>query len=202
MNTEIINRALIKLGESPISSTNESPLGKTLEIVYEEVRLLLLSSYPWRFAIKRAELAPLEDKEIMNPRFKYKFIIPSDYITLRKVGVLNKASDLRDFRYDNGTQYEVEGKYIYSNEKLLHISYIADVDESFYSNNFKELMANKIAAELSVKLHQNLNLVSLYEQKAQSALDTAITHNEIIADTEELPENTWLEIRTGWRYGY
>lgn len=201
MNTQIVNWALIKIGESPISSTNQQPLGKILEIVYDEVRLLLLSSYPWRFAIKRATLSPLAE-ESENPRFEYKFTLPTDCLLLRGIDEYNKIADLRDYRASTGTQYEISGKDIYAHENELNIIYIADVDDKLYTHNFKEAFANKIAAELSIKVHQNLNLVDVFEAKYQQALAQAVQHNEIQADTEEMPENTWLAIREGWRNVY
>lgn len=201
MNTQIANWALIKIGESPISSTNQHPLGKILEIVYDEVKLQLLSSYPWRFAIKRAKLSPLA-VESDNPRFEYKYTLPSDCVLLRGISDYNKIADLRDYRGSTGTRYEIEGKDIYAHENELNVIYIADVPDNLYTQNFKEAFANKIAAELSIKVHQNLNLVDVYEVKFQNALNQAIQHNEIEADTEEMPENTWLAIREGWRNVY
>lgn len=201
MNTDIANWALIKLGESPISSSNQQPLGKILEIVYDEVKLQLLSSYPWRFAIKRAILPHLAE-ESDNPRFKYKFTLPSDCLLLKGISENHHSADLRDYRINTGTRYEIAGKDIYAKTEDLYIIYISDVDDSLYTHNFKEAFANKLAAELSIKVHQNLNLVELYEQKYQMALQKAIEHNEIEADTEEMPENTWLAIREGWQNVY
>ena len=47
-----------------------------------------------------------------------------------------------------------------------------------------------------------MSMVELYEAKYQQALQQAIQHNEIETDTEEMPENTWLGIREGWRNVY
>lgn len=198
MNIELANRALIKIGQSPISSENQEPLGKILSIVYDEVKLLLLSSYSWRFAIKRATLSPL-NKESDNVRFKYVFQLPNDCLLFRGVGDFHKHPDLRDYRGSTGTRWEIEGENIYSNEKVLPVVYIANVDEELFSAQFKEAFSNKLASELSIKVHQNLNLVQLYEQKYQASVQHAITCNEIIADTEELGENSWLAVREGWR---
>lgn len=201
MKIEIANRALIKIGESPISSINQEPIGKIIEIVYNEVKTLLLSSYLWRFAIKRVVLAPLDEKS-ENPRFKYKFQLPEDCLTLRGICDYNKFADLRDYRYTTGTRYEIEGRNIYYNEDNLPISYIANIDESLFSVAFKEAFANKMASELAIKVHQNVGLVQLFEQKFEMAINEAINHNEIIADTEEMPENSWIAVREGWDVGY
>ena len=201
MDIEIANRALIKIGESPVSSYNQKPLGEILQIVYDEVKLNLLSSYPWRFAIKRVVLAPL-DEGSNNPRFKYKFQLPSDYLLLKSISGINHNANLRNYNATNGTRYEVEGNYVYYTEDNLPIVYVADVDETLYPPLFKEAFANKLASELSIKVHQNLSLVELYEQKFNVSVDSAISHNEIIADTEEMPDNSWIAIRGGWNIGY
>jgi hypothetical protein len=198
MNIELANRALIKIGQSPISSANQEPLGKIISIVYDEVKLLLLSSYCWRFAIKRATL-PRLNKESENPRFKNVFQLPKDCLLFRGVGDFHKPADLRDYKGSTGTRWEIEGDKIYSNLDSLPVVYIANVDEELFSAQFKEAFSNKLASELSIKVHQNLNLVNLYEQKYQASIQHAITCNEIIADTEELRENSWLAVREGWR---
>lgn len=198
MNIELANRALIKIGQSPISSANQEPLGKIISIVYDEVKLLLLSSYCWRFAIKRATL-PRLNKESENPRFKNVFQLPKDCLLFRGVGDFHKPADLRDYKGTTGTRWEIEGDKIYSNLDSLPVVYIANVDEELFSAQFKEAFSNKLASELSIKVHQNLNLVNLYEQKYQASIQHAITCNEIIADTEELSENSWLAVREGWR---
>ena len=59
---EIINRALLKLGEPPVASLNDAAFGKSYELIYEDVKNLLLSSYPWRFAVTTKRLARLEEK--------------------------------------------------------------------------------------------------------------------------------------------
>lgn len=201
MNIEIANRALIKIGEAPISSNNQKPLGEILQIVYDEVKLNLLSSYPWRFAIKRVVLAPL-DEGSDNPRFKYKFQLPSDYLLLKCISDINHGANLRDYNATTGTRYEVEGNCVYYTEDNLPVIYVADVDEKLYPPLFKEALANKLASELSIKVHQNLSLVELYEQKFNVSIENAISHNEIIADTEEMPDNSWIAIRGGWNIGY
>lgn len=59
---EIINRALLKLGEPPVSSLNDAAFGKSYETIYEDVKNLLLSSYPWRFAVGVKRLARSEKR--------------------------------------------------------------------------------------------------------------------------------------------
>ena len=41
---DIVNRALMKLGEPPVSSLNDADFGKSYEIIYDDIKVLLLSS--------------------------------------------------------------------------------------------------------------------------------------------------------------
>ena len=67
--TEIVNRALLKLGEPPVSSLNDAAFGKSYETIYEDVKNLLLSSYPWRFAVACKHLA--REEELYGERYRY-----------------------------------------------------------------------------------------------------------------------------------
>ncbi|MEI3582952.1 MAG: hypothetical protein V8R89_09890 [Alphaproteobacteria bacterium] len=51
MSIEIINRALIKIGEGTITSLSQNPYGDLMGLVYEDQRKMLLSSHYWRFAL-------------------------------------------------------------------------------------------------------------------------------------------------------
>lgn len=202
MDINIINRSLIRLGEPPISSTNQEPLGETLKTTYDYCRRLLISGYPWRFAIKRMILSPL-DEESGHPLFKYKFQMPSDCLLFRDISEFNKFPDTRDYKYTNGKRYDIEGMNIYSNTKVLSVKYIADIDNpSMFSTHFSEALSLKIASDLAVKVHQNLNIATTLQQEFTIALQQAYMLNEIIADTEELPENSWVAIRQGWNNEY
>ena len=80
MSINIINRALIKLGQPTISSTSQEPNGKIYGLVYQDLRDWLLASHPWRFAIKRVVLAQDEEKPISG--FAYAYTLPSDFLSL------------------------------------------------------------------------------------------------------------------------
>ena len=199
MDINIINRTLIKMGESPIASIEHQPYGHLFELVYDDIRKNLLSMYPWRFAIRRAEMSPLDEKSLT--KFPYKYVLPNDCLSVRGVSDFFKPSDLRDFKFTDFSSYYIEGNNIYSPFKKMCLIYVADVEENF-SPLFRETFVCKLAEELTVKLHQNGNLLNLYQQQYLEAISQAITHNEIIQDSEEMPDNSWMTIREGWYNGY
>ena len=197
MNTEIINRALLKLGENPISSQNELPHGRNFNLIYDDVRRSLLSMYVWRFAVKTAELAPLDEKTETNRQ--YRFQLPADLITVLNVGDFYKFPDLRGLKMSSGERYVILGDKIECDFNPLPLAYVADIDDATkYPPLFKEAMAARLAIELTVKIHSNLNLYQLLESQFVQAISSAMQHNDIIQDTQALGENSWVMIREAW----
>ena len=197
MDIKIINRALIKMGENPISSINELPLGRLVQLVYDDIRRSLLSMYIWRFAVKSAKLAPLDEKP--QTLHKYVFQLPSDYLIMIKKGDFYKFPDLRDLKTTAREQYEIMGDKIEANLNPLKIYYVGDITETkIYPPLFKEAFAAKIAAELTVKIHQNMNLRQMLESDFVNYISLAVQNNDIIQDTQSLGDDTWVAVREAW----
>lgn len=199
MDTEIINRALIKLGEPPVSSTNEIPNGKAFDIVYDDLRKSLLSAYYWRFAIKTENLAPLDEKTSTHRRYRYQ--LPSDYLLCLGVGEMYKTPEMRDYIMSSGERYVIVGDKIESNYNPLPLIYVRDVKETrLFSQWFKEALSAKIASEMTLKLNQNPNIKQMLEQDFANAISMAMHNNDIMQDTQAIGENSWVAIREAW-YG-
>lgn len=199
MDTEIINRALVKLGEPLISSINQLPNGKAFELVYENWRKNLLSSYVWRFAVKKELLAPL-DEQAATGRL-YRFQLPSDCLIVIGIGEIYKFPDLRDYVMTSGERYVILGDKIECSINPLPLTYVADIDNTrVYSQWFKEALSAKIASEMTIKISQNPNLKEILEQDFATAITMAMQNNDIIQDTQSLGDNTWVTVREAW-YG-
>ena len=199
MDTNIINRALIKLGEPPVSSTNKMANGESFKLVYDDVRKSLLSSYMWRFAIKTVELAPLDEKPQTNR--KYCFQIPSDCLVIAGIGDLYKFPDLRDYILSSGERYVIMGDKIECCLNPLPLTYVADVcDTGLFSPWFREAFSARIAAEMAWKIHQNGNMKQVLEQDFATAIAMAMQNNDIIQDTKSIGDNSWISVREAW-YG-
>ena len=197
LKIDIINKSLVLLGEEPISSTNQKPWGRIMDMFYEDTKKSLLSMYPWRFAIKRVSL-PILDQETGYNKFKYKYELPSDCLLVMNQGEYYKTADLRDYRADSGELYVIEGRNVYSNINPFVLQYVSNVSEELFSPLFELALANKITAQASIKIKQNPNLTQLYESEFQGYISLAITNNEIVQDTQSLGDNSWVSIRKGW----
>lgn len=199
MSIDIINRALMKIGENPIASVNQSPLGVFAGRMYEDGRKALLSTHYWRFAIKRARLVRL-DEDSNSEVFNYAYALPSDYLVLKDFGEMYKLPNLNDINLVTDSRYSIEGNRILTkSDKADSITYIADInDTNLFPALFKEALISWIAAELSVRIKNGADYKQLFIAEFDRYIAQAINNNEIVRDTESLPDNSWVSCRDNW----
>ena len=125
MSINIINRALIKLGQPIISSTNQEPNGKIFGLVYQDIKDLLLSSHTWRFALKTVILA--RDAETPVSSFAYAYTLPSDFLSLYRFGQYFKQPNYSDNIQSSDERYSIEGDKIFCDEKNQLYTYFISV---------------------------------------------------------------------------
>ena len=121
---DIVNRALMKLGEPPVSSLNDAVFGKSYEIIYDDIKELLLSSYPWRFSLEIKYLPKLEEK--YADRYMYK--LPNDCLLLVNVFGPSKT-DVTEIRPYKLQGYEVANNCVVSYlDKGVMAEYVKNID--------------------------------------------------------------------------
>ena len=187
---DIINRCLIKLGEAPISSFNSAVYGKSYEVMYDDMKKMLLSMYPWRFAIGEKKL--VKDIELYGDRAKY--CLPNDYLMLLRV-FSNKVSD-----DCNQVDYDVVENFVVCDAKDgISIEYVKNIDEERnFSPLFREALIAKIASEMSMRVKHSLELKQIFETEFYNLIRQAEFNNEIIKDVENMPDNSWVLCRKTW----
>ena len=159
---EICNLALAKLGHMPfITSIDEnSKAANILKVLYNPVRDSLLREYLWKFARKRATLAPL----VSTPAFDGGSYFQKPTDCLRIVGTNE------DYRYGYG-RWLVEGDKIIANTTALSIVYIYRVDdENLFDPCFVQAFAAKLAYELAMPLSQSASLKEAMGEEFKSAV--------------------------------
>jgi len=192
---DIVNRALTKLGEPPVSSLNDAVFGKSYEIIYDDIKELLLSSYPWRFSLEIKYLPKLEEK--YGDRYMYK--LPTDCLLLINVFGPEKT-DVTDIRQYKLQAYEVVNNAIVC---LLHsgvrAEYVKNIDDDMeFSPLFREALAAKIASELSMRIKHSTTLKQMLDSEFITLIRQAELNNEIIKDTELVPDSSWVLVRENW----
>lgn len=192
---EIINRALLKLGEPPVSSLNDAAFGRTYDIIYKDVKDLLLSSYPWRFAVDIKELPRCE--EMFGDKYMYR--LPVDCLLLLKVFGADNV-DWKNVHIAGAQNYEVANNCVVTAVKDgICAEYVKTIDDdAMFSQLFREAVAAKIAAELSMRLKHSLSLKQAMESEFFTLIRQAELNNEILKDVELVPENSWVLVRDFW----
>ena len=192
---EIINRALLKLGEPPVSSLNDAAFGKSYEMIYHDVKNLLLSSYPWRFAAAAKRLGRMEEK--YGGRYRYR--LPADCLLLLQVFGAG-VKDLTEARPSALTGYELaDGCIVAPAKDGLEIEYIRMVDDdALFPPLFREALAAKTAAELAMRIKHSPSLKQALDNEFLLLIRQAEQNNEIAKPAELLPDNSWVLVREIW----
>lgn len=159
---DLCSFALLKLGEAPIQSLNETTVAAQLSrTLFDPIMEALLASHPWRFAHKRIDLIKNTDGN---------FQIPGNVLRVLKC---------------NG---EVIGDKIISNADKIAITAIVRTPVENYPSYFVSLAATKLAMEFCIPLVGDQNifrmLVSLYESELRSSkfIDSTTSTNADIAE--------------------
>ncbi len=144
---QICNRALLKIGESPILALdNTTKASRNCALVYPDARDALLRAHPWNFAIKRATLALLPDKPLGE--YSQQYALPADLLRM-----LEPNRELYHYR--------IEGNKILSTFDISHIKYIRKVNAvAEFDSSFREALITQVAFELAISIPDNQNLRS------------------------------------------
>ena len=149
--SEICNIALAKLGSSPTLvdiNQDDTKTAQFFRVIYNTARDSLLRQHLWRFARKRAVLAPLSTGPLFDGG-NY-FQLPVD--CLRVIGT--------DGDYENAYgRWFIEGNKIVADTDVLNIVYISSVDDpTLYDPIFTEALAVKLAHDICMPLAQSEGL--------------------------------------------
>jgi hypothetical protein len=160
---EICNLAIGKLGSTSfITDINDENSKNALycRLFYGPTRDALLRSHLWKFARKRAVLAPLVEEPLFDGG-KY-FQLPTD--CLRVVG----ADE--DYFHNYGRWF-VEGNKIVADTDVLNIVYIAKIeDESLYDPLFVQAFALYLAHEMAPAIAQSESMKGNLSNEMQAAI--------------------------------
>lgn len=191
---EIVNRALLKLGEPPVSSFSDATFGRSYEIIYDDMKRLLLSSYPWRFAMKKIHIA--RDMEKFDEKYVYR--LPRDFLLL--INVCAEGGNTSCAVNNVAIDYEIMGQTIICMAANgIVIEYVSAVDDKdIFPPLFREALAAKIAAELAMRLKQSVNLKQVLDTEFYNFIRQAELNNEIEKNVEILPDSSWVSVRETW----
>jgi hypothetical protein len=184
-NVKIANMALTELGSERIFNfTDNTASAIVCNLMFDTSRDEVLRSHEWSCAIERKELVALSESPITDD-WTYMYRLPVDPYCLK---VLNMPDA------PNAT-WRKEGNYLLTNESPVIVRYIKRVtDPSLYDFLLIKALAYKLAADIAIKLTDDLQKKTLMEEMYMKILTEAK-----IADTEESSEGNlegarWNEV--------
>lgn len=179
---DIINNALLKLGQEPVVAPSDSP---DMNLRYAGARDAVLRLHPWSCAM-HTNTALTKITGTGPGGFTNMFALPTDFIRLKNMQ--NLAYEYRIFGSPDG------GKIFATNEATAEIDYIfrlenvLDMDELL-----KEAIAAKLAADCCIKLTQDMKLKRELTAEVREHIALAEA-----ADMQEQPRTDTVT-PTGWR---
>ena len=181
---EIINLALLRLGESPIQSLDEgSTAANTAKLLYDPSRRAILRDSDWNFAVRQTVLAVVDSDEAPAV-----FAVPSD--CLRVLRVYDKAKPSRGKEW-----FKVQGGNIYTYARTPLCFYIRDEEDAgLFDAKFCEALSYKLAGELAMPVRQSESLTASMLNAYQNVVATAATESGNEHD-QNLPSNPYVEVR-------
>lgn len=132
--TDILNRALGRIGEAPINSINDgSANADWCKTIYPTLRDARIQEHRWRFSLLTVELA--QDAICSHPEWTYAYSLPSDFLTLWEY-------------YGATASYAIEGSKLYTDDASVIIRYGRRVDPGSWPPLFAEYVIAYLAYEL------------------------------------------------------
>lgn len=196
--TEVINRALIKIGANTIASPDEaSEQARKALLVFETVAQNELRRQAWNFSKKRATLAPLA-VSTGGDDFATSFNLPGDCLRLVSLNGNWVFTSIREITSDPQPYYAIEGRTLQTNDSAAKIVYVSDVsgDVSSWDATFVEAMACRIATEIVQSITKNMSLKQSLKQDYVEALKEAKRTNAIELPPQTLPDDSWVLARS------
>jgi hypothetical protein len=187
----ISNRAIQILGstETIATLTENSPNARTMNRVYEPLRLALLRKFRWGFAIQRASLAADASATLFGSLKKY--YLPNDYLRVLR------DKDAPDYRKDWRIEGDATGPHIVSDESSpLQLRYLADVtDAGRMDALFREALSHYMAHETCQEVTGSTTKKADIKDDLKDIINDAKKAGSIEEDPIEALEDDWILVR-------
>lgn len=197
----ICNSALVKLGAERITSLEDgTKRAKLCKEQYEKVRNDLLMSHPWNFAIARKELAEVST---FTPAYEYEkaFQIPSDAKRILATS-LNHQPQIGERHWAVEIDPNTGNKLLLCNDSAVSIKYLKDVDESYFTPAFAELLAHKLALDLGYSMTQSASLSQLLQRQFDEKLKDVRSFDAQEGSVRTVDASDWLLARLAGGPGF
>lgn len=160
---ELCSSALIKLGAEAISSFDDgSAEARVASRLYPLARDALLSTHPWSFATRQAELARLTPAS--TTAFAYAYQLPNDFLKS-----LSAGSDRRG----RGLVFQILNRQLHTDAASAVLSYVFRPSEGDFPAYFNAALVARLAAEFCLPLTENSSRTERLSRLAEAELKVA-----------------------------
>lgn len=160
---DLCSQALIRLGESPISSFSDGTDAATIcANNYPTFKEFILEMHDWFCAKGRSKLTRSDTSPINEHAYAYH--LPTDF--LRLVAVYDSAGTGHPIPMKD---YELFGRTLETDKTAVWIEYIGDLDESLMPGYLKELIISGFAAEIAIPVTDQVNMQTKFARDAWGA---------------------------------
>lgn len=187
VEVDICTSAMIKLGAEPINDLNDDTKEARLcRIQYPKIRDAILRSAPWSFALKRVQLSPVAETLVFGDGNKFQ--LPQDCVKFFK---LYAGDD-----YVSTEKYRIEGDFLICSLETVQGWYVSnEIEVEKYDPNFREAVANALAADLCYAITQSNNLGQTLMANAKFFIDEARSYNSQEVTPESFTFDEFLNAR-------
>lgn len=184
---QICNLALIKIGESIITSlTDNTERAKACNIIFDDMADEVMSEGPWTSAVARAKLNQLSDTP--NHGFSYQYQLPTDPYCLK---VLRIDEDL-----DGLYEYKIEGSKLLTDLTSVNIEYIGRIEDTEqYDVDLKKAIISRLAAELSYRFTGSASVTEKLIQEYKENLANGLSNNNQQGSIDIVNNDTYTDVR-------
>mgnify|MGYP003403921340 FL=1 len=188
---QIVNLALTKLGQDRVVAiTDDTEAARVMRSMWDMTLDTTLASFPWKFAIKRVELAALADAPL-GTEWTLQYTLPDECLRLVQVG--------EDWAFYNPTTplFTLEGGVILSNEPApLFVRYVQRITNvGLWPPLFGRVMAMQLAADASEKLTTSNSKFEAAMLALEVAVKEARRQNAIERPPMRMADSDWLASR-------
>lgn len=205
----IINMALGRLGQAPITDLNENKPGARLGQMYYRITVSeIMAAYNWSSAIVRQSLSLVPDEiseGVPNPErntftgYQLQYYTP---VAPRPVRVLHLFTNLDGAYQRSDTPFRLEGDYLYTNLEHAGLVYVGDYSASTGRLDpfVIELVVLRLAARMAFAITSSPamtnQLMAEYREKMAEAqfADSSRAREDTSRDIFPSPRSNWTEV--------
>jgi|MDTB01.1.fsa_nt_gb hypothetical protein len=187
---------LIKHSKQITSLTSGTKEANAAELVYDEMRDLLLDMHHWNFATRRVQLGQLSADSAPAFEWDHAYQLPADFIRVMSVHEHDTGDDM--------VAYKIEGDQILADADEIYLRYVGRVeDPNKMPPTFRRALSKLVAAQLATALSSSVSLSKeLFAQFHDQDLPFAKSTDAIQNFADQLPESSFISARFGGGRSY